>query len=118
MIGCMVSRRDFLTTAALAAAGTVVSAASWTPAQAPRSVRRVFAAGPPAAVLVYVLAPDALIGWPSKLAPEAARLLGDRAAALPAVGRLAGRSGTVSLEALMAARPDLVLDVGTVDATY
>lgn len=118
MIDSMVSRRDFLTTVALAVTGVVVSAETGTRAQTSRSVRRVFAAGPPAAVLVYVLAPDALIGWPSKFSPEAARLLGDRAAALPAVGRLAGRSGTVSLEALMAARPDLVLDVGTVDATY
>jgi iron complex transport system substrate-binding protein len=112
------SRRDFLTTAVLAAAGAVAGAAVEARARESRGARRVFAAGPPAAVLTYVLAPEALVGWPSRLAPEAARLLGDRAAELPVVGRLAGRSGTVSLEALMAARPDLVLDVGTVDATY
>jgi iron complex transport system substrate-binding protein len=30
----------------------------------PRNVERVFPAGPPAAILLYTLAPQALIGWP------------------------------------------------------
>ena len=31
---------------------------------APRKVERVFPAGPPAAILLYTLAPQTLIGWP------------------------------------------------------
>ena len=27
-------------------------------------IERVFAAGPPAAILLYILAPDRMIGWP------------------------------------------------------
>ena len=30
----------------------------------PERVERVFPAGPPAAILLYTLAPDLLIGWP------------------------------------------------------
>jgi iron complex transport system substrate-binding protein len=114
----MASRREFLATAGCTAAGLALEASGIQALGAQARVRRVFAAGPPAAVLTYVLAPDALIGWPSALRPAAAAMIGKPAADLPVVGRLAGRSGTVSLEALMAARPDLVLDVGTTDATY
>ena len=36
----------------------------------PAPVQRVFAAGPPAGVLLYALAPDKLIGWPRALDAE------------------------------------------------
>ncbi len=37
----------------------------------PAQVRTVVAAGPPASVLVYCLAPQTLAGWPFQLAPPA-----------------------------------------------
>ena len=80
--------------------------------------RRVFAAGPPAAVLVYVLSPEALVGWPSRLDDAALGMLGSPARDLPVVGRLAGRGSTVPLESLVQMKPDFVLDVGAVDATH
>lgn len=84
----------------------------------PASVARVFAAGPPAAVLTYVLAPDKLLGWPMGLSPQARALLAPGHRDLPQLGRLSGRGSTVSTESLLALRPDLILDAGTVNATY
>lgn len=84
----------------------------------PESVRRVFAAGPPAAVLVYCLAPEKLMGWPWVLPPEARGFLVPEARNLATLGRLTGRGGTVPLERLIALRPDLILDCGTLDRTY
>lgn len=95
-----------------------VVAAAFGPLPASRPVRRVFAAGAPAAVLTYVLAPQALLGWPLKLEPQAQRLLPRVRADLPYLGKLAGRGSTVSTESLLALQPDLVLDAGSVDATY
>ena len=83
----------------------------------PGHVRKVFAAGPPAGVLVAALAPEKLIGWPLTLGDEARALLGPQLRALPHTGRLSGRGSTVPLESLLLA-PDLVLDAGTADATY
>lgn len=85
---------------------------------APAHIRRVFAAGPPAGVLVAVLAPEKLLGWPTPLADGARALLGPALRNLPVTGRLAGRGNTVPLEALIEQAPDLVLDAGTADATY
>lgn len=78
--------------------------------------KRVFAAGPPAAVLLAAVAPDRLLGWPMKVSPDALAQLPAALRTLPVVGRLAGRGSTVSLERLLAMQPDLVLDAGDFDA--
>jgi iron complex transport system substrate-binding protein len=81
-------------------------------------VRRVFAAGGPASIFVYTLAPDALLGWTRPPSPEERPWLPARYADLPALGRLTGRGNTANVEVVLAARPDVVLDFGTVSATY
>lgn len=88
------------------------------PQPAPAAVRRVYAAGPPAGVLVAVLAPDKLLGWPQALGADARALLGPGLRALPHLGRLAGRGSTMGLESLLQLAPDLVLDAGTADASH
>jgi iron complex transport system substrate-binding protein len=84
----------------------------------PERIARVFPAGPPAALLVYMVAPEKLLGWTRALAPEEAAFLPAAYGALPELGRLTGRGNTVNLEALLRARPDLVLDLGSVSPTY
>jgi iron complex transport system substrate-binding protein len=84
----------------------------------PDRVAHVFPAGPPAAIIVYMLAPDRLIGWTR--APSAAEraFLPPRYADLPELGRLTGRGNTTSVEDLVRRAPDLVLDIGSTTATY
>lgn len=84
----------------------------------PDTVRRVFAAGAPAAVLVHALAPEKLLGWPWVLSAEALAMLAPAARSLPLLGRLAGRGSTMPLERLVVLAPDLIIDCGTVDANY
>lgn len=84
----------------------------------PDDPARVFAAGPPAAVLLYMLKPQAMVGWVAAPRPEDLPFLHPDAAALPALGRLTGRGDTLNLEVLLAAGPDLIVDYGTVNDTY
>jgi iron complex transport system substrate-binding protein len=84
----------------------------------PARVSRVFVAGPPASVMAYVLAPDAMVGWIRLPSPAEKEFLAPPARDLPETGRLTGRGDTVSLERLVAAKPDLVLDVGSTTGTY
>jgi iron complex transport system substrate-binding protein len=93
-------------------------AASFGKLPPPERVRRVFAAGAPAGVLLAALAPEKLVGWPLQLSDAARGLLGAPLRDLPFVGRLAGRGSTVSLETLLQLQPDVILDSGTADATY
>lgn len=85
---------------------------------APSRVTRVLTAGPPAGVLVYCLAPDKLLGWSQPLGPPALAWVAPAARTLPFLGRLSGRGSTLSVESLLSLAPDLILDAGTVNATY
>src|ERR1700754_3001295 len=84
----------------------------------PDTISRVFAAGPPASVLLYVLAPQKMIGWvrPPREAEKPFLLASTRE--LPELGRLTGRGDTLNLERLLAAKPDIIIDFGTINDTY
>jgi iron complex transport system substrate-binding protein len=84
----------------------------------PDRIGHVFAAGPPASVLIYTLAPDMMVGWIRPPTAAEKEFLVASARDLPETGRLAGRGDTLSLERLVAAKPDLVIDFGSVTETY
>jgi iron complex transport system substrate-binding protein len=86
--------------------------------QTPERIDRVFAAGPPAAIVLYTLAPDKLLGWTRQPSPAEEAYLPERYRGLPAHGRLTGRGGDVNLESVVKLAPDLVVDIGSVGATY
>lgn len=106
-----------VTLSSLAQAATVTDSAG-RKVELPDRIEKVFAAGPPASILLYMLAPDTLTGWPR--APYADEL--DYIAApyrnLPTLGRLTGRGGTANLEVVLKTQPDLILDFGSVRETY
>src|SRR5207245_11002684 len=98
-----------------AAGGTrVVTASAGRRVVVPARVERVFAAGPPATVFLYTLAPDTLLGWYRPLTLDERAYIPPRYAALPTPGKLTGRSTTPHLEAVREARPDVILDYGAV----
>jgi iron complex transport system substrate-binding protein len=84
----------------------------------PARVERVFPAGPPAAIMLYTVAPDLLLGWPRANRPEEREFLLPDIGSRPEVGRITGRGNTANLEVVLALRPDLILDIGSVNATY
>src|SRR5258706_775268 len=84
----------------------------------PERVERVFPAGPPAAIFLYTLAPELLLGWPRANRPEEREFLLPDVGTRPEVGRITGRGNTANLEVVLALKPDLILDVGGVNPTY
>lgn len=88
------------------------------PVAVPARVGRVLPAGPPAAILLYALAPDLLIGWPRANGPAERAFLDPEIGARPEIGRLAGRGSAANLEAVLRLEPDLILDVGSTERTY
>lgn len=85
---------------------------------APETIETVFAAGPPASILVYILAPDRLSGWPRTLRPEERDYIAERYRDLPELGRLTGRGDTANLEVVLSVKPQLIVDFGSVRDTY
>jgi iron complex transport system substrate-binding protein len=84
----------------------------------PAAVTRVMPAGPPAAVVLYVLAPEKMVGWTAAPGPAAKEFLAAPARDLPAIGRLTGRGDTANIEVVLSAKPDLILDFGSVSPTF
>ena len=84
----------------------------------PDRIARVFAAGPPASILLYTVAPQTMVGWTRPLSAEERAFVPAPYAALPTLGRLTGRGNTANVEAVLAARPDVILDYGILGPTY
>lgn len=86
--------------------------------QLPERVETVFAAGPPAAILLYVMAPDRMLGWSRANRAETREFLAAPYADLPAIGTLTGQGGEAGLERVVAMQPSLILDFGSVLDMY
>ncbi len=84
----------------------------------PATVTKVFPAGPPASIFLYMLAPDLMAGWPRLPREDERALIPAPYDALPEVGRLTGRGGSANLETVLAIKPDLILDYGSMKPTY
>jgi iron complex transport system substrate-binding protein len=86
--------------------------------EVPDRIERVFASGPPASILLYVLKPKALLGWPGAIRPVEKPYIAPPYRNLPETGRLTGRGGDANLEVVLKMAPDLILDFGSVGGTY
>lgn len=84
----------------------------------PDRVGRVLAAGPPASVLLYVLAADKMAGWVRSPSAAEKEFLAAPYRDLPETGRLTGRGNTANIEMVLSSKPDIIIDVGSVDPTY
>ena len=80
----------------------------------PDRVGRVMAADQSAAVLVFVLAPEKLVGWSRPLSRDQRAYLPAKFARLPVVGQLTGPTPTAAADAVARLRPDLIIDTGIV----
>ena len=107
-----------LVLAPLAAYARTVVDSAGRKVEIPGKIEKVFAAGPPASILLYMLAPEKMTGWPDPPRPEERPFIAEKYRDLPALGRLTGRGGTANLEVVLKAAPDLILDFGSVRDTY
>jgi iron complex transport system substrate-binding protein len=108
----------FLSLAHGAAAERMVTDSAGRQVAVPDRIERVFAAGPPGSILLYILAPDRMIGWPRAPRAEELPYIAPEYRDLPEVGWLTGRGDTVNLEVLLQSKPDLIFDFGSVRDTY
>jgi iron complex transport system substrate-binding protein len=118
------TRRTLLASSAAAliaprfAHATTVTDAAGRSVPVPAKTTRVFPAGPPAAIMIYTLAPDLLLGWPRANRPEECAYMLPDICAKPEVGRITGRGNTANLETVIGLKPDLILDVGSTRDTF
>src|SRR5262249_48331089 len=84
----------------------------------PDRVERVIASGPPASTVLYVLAPQKMIGWVASPRPNEREFLLPATRDLPELGRLAGRGASANIEVVLKEKPDVIFDFGSVSPTF
>jgi iron complex transport system substrate-binding protein len=115
VLGALVALCGLAVTPAIA---RVVTDSAGRSIEIPDKISRVFAAGPPASVLLYVLAPQDMIGWVRAPREAEKPFLLPAVRDLPELGRLTGRGDTLNLERSLAVKPDLIINFGTINDTY
>ena len=78
----------------------------------PASIDRVAASGPLAQNVLLTVAPDKLAGLATKISDDQAKYLGSDYASLSVFGQIYGGKGDFNKEAVAAADPQVVIDVG------
>ena len=83
----------------------------------PARIFSIAVSGPLSQVYLLPLAGDMLVGVSNGFASGASTYLPDEITGLPEIGQLYGGKGEMDLEALLAAAPDVVIDVGEAKKT-
>ena len=83
----------------------------------PAEITSIAVSGPLSQVYLLPLAGDMLVGVSNGFANSASAYLPENITQLPELGQLYGGKGEMDLEALLAAAPDVVIDVGEAKKT-
>ena len=78
----------------------------------PHEITKIAISGPLSQVYIIPLAGDLLVGVSNAFASDAALYLPDYISEMTEIGQLYGGKGEMDLEALLAAAPDVVIDIG------
>ena len=78
----------------------------------PAEVERIAASGPVAQQVLLTVAPEKMVGLSGELTDEQLTYLGEDLADLPVFGQIYGGKGDFNKEAVAAADPQLIIDVG------
>ena len=78
----------------------------------PAEITKIAVSGPLAQIYILPIASDLMVGYANEFSEDAQKYINPDFLALPALGQLYGGKGTMDLEALLAAAPEVVIDVG------
>lgn len=84
--------------------------------EVPKAIAHFAPSGPLAQIMLFALAPESFVGLASEWSPEAEAYLGDYYA-LPVLGQFYGSNADMNLEQLIAADPQIIIDVGEAKKT-
>jgi iron complex transport system substrate-binding protein len=78
----------------------------------PQKIGRIAPSGPLAQIVLYSLCPDKVIGWSSAFSDSEKKYFDKKHWSKPVFGQFYGRNVNLNMEALIAAAPDIVIDIG------
>ncbi len=78
----------------------------------PAKINKVAVSGPLSQIYAYPVCFDILAGFSTAFSEEAAKFIPEKYLNYPELGQIYGGKGSMNLEALLAAAPDIVIDLG------
>ncbi|GGC78806.1 ABC transporter substrate-binding protein [Enterococcus wangshanyuanii] len=83
----------------------------------PNDIKKIAPSGPLAQIVLYTSSPDLLVGLASPFSAEAKEFIDEKYQKLPEFGQFYGKNASLNMEALSAAEPDVVIDIGEAKKT-
>lgn len=83
----------------------------------PAKINKVAVSGPLSQIYAYPVCYDMLAGFSKAFSGDAAKFIPEKYLQLPELGQIYGGKGTMDLEAMLAAAPDVVIDLGEAKKT-
>jgi iron complex transport system substrate-binding protein len=81
----------------------------------PSQIKKIYTTSPIGQITLYSLNPDKLIGWNYKMTAAEAKFIQPRYRSLPVFGGPFGKASTLNPEALIKAKPDIIINMGNID---
>ncbi|MGI6151137.1 MAG: ABC transporter substrate-binding protein [Christensenellales bacterium] len=84
----------------------------------PANITRVAPSGSVAQMILYTVTPETLVGWSSELGSQTAAYISEEFFGLPVLGQFYGGRSTLNMEALIAADPQVIIDLGEMKKSH
>lgn len=78
----------------------------------PAKITRIAPSGALAQIILYTLCPDRVMGWASEFSASQKKYIDAVHWSKPVFGQFYGRGSSLNMEALIAAAPDIIIDLG------
>lgn len=83
----------------------------------PEEIHKIAPSGPLAQIVLYTVAPDKLAGLAADFTDGAKKYIDEKYWGLPKFGQFYGKNANLNMEALIAAKPDVIIDIGEAKKT-
>lgn len=83
----------------------------------PEEINKIAPSGPLAQIVLYTVAPDKLAGLAADFTDGAKKYIDEKYWGLPKFGQFYGKNANLNMEALIAAKPDVIIDIGEAKKT-
>lgn len=83
----------------------------------PTQIKKIAPSGSLAQLVLYTSSPDYLVGLASPFSSEAKEFIDQKYQKLPEFGQFYGKNASLNMEALSAAEPDVIIDIGEAKKT-
>lgn len=78
----------------------------------PENLTQIAPSGTSAQMILYTIAPDTMVGWSKNPSEIQKKYIDEKYHSLPEFGQFYGKNASLNLEALIAAKPQVILDMG------